>query len=108
MRCLLNAVSRINAAEFRQHMSIGLATVVALHRADILGDAIYKRRCAALSNQPVRDGEPNGMPHFERSRNLYWVSGTDPIFQSRKKRGKEQPHRCGRRSGPSQPSSVVA
>lgn len=44
-----------------------LATVVSLHRADILSDDAYKRRCAALNQRGSKDGEPNGRLHFERS-----------------------------------------
>ena len=61
-----------------------LATVVSLHRAGILSDATYKRRCAALNQRGYKDGEPNGMPHFERSRIFDHVFNKDnPKFKSR-------------------------
>lgn len=62
-----------------------LATVVSLHRAGILSDATYKRRCAALNQRGHKVGEPNGMPHFERSRIFDHIFNKDnPKFQSRK------------------------
>jgi len=45
-----------------------MATVVSLHRAGILSDATYKRRCAALNQRGSKEREPNGIQHFERSR----------------------------------------
>ncbi|MGP5584940.1 ImmA/IrrE family metallo-endopeptidase [Corynebacterium casei] len=67
-----------------------LATVVSLHRADILSNATYKRRCAALNQRGFKDGEPNGMPHFERSRIFDHAFDKDsPKFQSRKDVAKE-------------------
>lgn len=67
-----------------------LSTTVALHRANILSDATYKRRCAALNQRGFKDGEPNGMPHFERSRIFDHAFDKDsPKFQSRNDVAKE-------------------
>lgn len=61
------------------------ATVVSLHRADILSDATHKRRCAALNQRGFKDGEPNGMLHFERSRIFDQAFDKEnPKFQTRK------------------------
>src|SRR5699024_7927098 len=61
------------------------ATVVSLHRADILSDATYTRRCAALNQRGFKDGEPNGMLHFERSRIFDQAFDKEnPKFQTRK------------------------
>ncbi|WP_169833254.1 hypothetical protein [Corynebacterium stationis] len=41
--------------------------------------------CAALNQQGFKDGEPNGMPHFERSRVFDQAFDKEnPTFQSRK------------------------
>ena len=62
-----------------------LATVVALHRADILSDATYKRRCAAPNQRGFKDGGPDRIPHFECSRIFDQVfDKNSPKFQSRK------------------------
>jgi Zn-dependent peptidase ImmA (M78 family) len=72
--------------EFKETYKVSaLATVVSLHRAGILSDATYKRRCAVLNQRGYKDGEPNGMPHFERSRIFDHVFNKDtPKFQPRK------------------------
>ena len=67
------------------HKVSALATVVSLHREDILSDEAYKRRCAAPNQRGFKDDEPNGMPHCERSRIFDQVFDKDsPKFQSRR------------------------
>lgn len=52
-----------------------LTTVVSLHRAGVVSDATYKRRCAAFNQRGYKEGEPDGIPHFERSR-IFDMSST--------------------------------
>lgn len=62
-----------------------LDTVISLHRAGILSDASYKRRCAALNHRGHKNGEPDGMKFYERSRVFdYIFNSTHSNFRSRK------------------------
>ncbi|QPK78585.1 ImmA/IrrE family metallo-endopeptidase [Corynebacterium lizhenjunii] len=49
------------------HVS-AMAVTVSLHRAGMLTDASYKRRCAVLNSRGYRSGEPEGIQQYEHSR----------------------------------------